>query len=103
VSDRRALEEEAQLFEVDATFAQDAITLFVVPSIRTDLCEQPIKVFRHSEVPQELGCDSSLPTERAMTVPNVSAESAQFRSLGSLYIQTYCTKVNMIWLSAPCE
>jgi hypothetical protein len=47
-SDRRAFEDEAQFFKVDAAFAQDSIALLIIPSERTNLCEQSIKVFRHS-------------------------------------------------------
>jgi thymidine kinase len=32
-SDRRAFEDEAQFFKVDAAFAQDAIALLVIPSL----------------------------------------------------------------------
>jgi hypothetical protein len=57
-SDRGAIEDEAQLFKVDAAFAQDAITLLIVPPELTNLREQPLKIFRHSEAPHELGCDT---------------------------------------------
>jgi hypothetical protein len=46
--DRWAIEKEAQFFKIDVTFAQDTITLLIVPSECTDLCEQSFKVVRHS-------------------------------------------------------
>jgi hypothetical protein len=66
MSDHRTLEEEAQFFEVDASFSLDVLALFFIPPERTDLCEQSIKIFRHSEAPQESGCDTSVSTKGSL-------------------------------------
>jgi hypothetical protein len=48
-SDRGAFEQEAQFFEVDVSFAKNALAFFVVPSKCTNLRKQPVKIFCHRE------------------------------------------------------
>jgi hypothetical protein len=44
-----AVENSAQVLEVDLVIAQIAFALFRIPSEFANACEQPLYVFRHSE------------------------------------------------------
>ena len=56
--DDRTIEDDAQFLKIDASFAQNANAFCIVPSERTNPCEQLIEVFRHSDPPPMGGCDT---------------------------------------------
>jgi len=60
MNNRRPIKDKAQLIEVDPPFAQDAITLFVIPTNGANLRKQRLKFFRHSKAPADGGCGLAL-------------------------------------------
>jgi len=46
-----AVENSSDVLEVDLVIAQIAFALFRIPSEVTNVCEQPLYIFRHSKSP----------------------------------------------------
>ena len=87
-----------RVVKIDSTFSQHSLALVRIPSEIANVRERPLQIFRHSETPHELGCDTFVSTKvrydgiEVLAIPPQKGRHFD-RTLVVVYIQTYAFSV----------